>query len=307
VILIYVVLISSECVKAVFDIDPGIDDAIELLLALNDPDVEVLAVTTMSGNVSLGKATTNALRIIEASGKRVPVYPGASKPLKRIAVRAGAVHGIDGLGEISLPFPVRRPEKTHAVDMLLELSRTHKKKEIAILTTGPLTNIASLFRKDPSLAKNLRTFVMGGIYDPTVKGNVSKYAEFNFYADPEAADIVMGSGASIVASGLDVTTSPDCAVGPELFSKICSSKSPAGQIACRLLSYPMRRSGHFHLHDVFALFSLLYPEMFATQKLGVRVDTKKFRGRCLLTQGGDIRVCRKVDHRMFTRRLLGGL
>ena len=292
--------------KVVLDIDPGIDDAIELLLALNNPDLEVLAVTTVSGNVSLNKATTNALRIIEASGKKVPVYPGASSPLKRTAVRAGAIHGIDGLGEIGLTT-ARTPEKTHAVDMLLELSKTHKKKEITILATGPLTNIASLFKKDPSLANNLSLFVMGGIYDPAMKGNVSKYAEFNFHVDPEAADIVMNSGASIVASGLDVTTSPECAVGPDLYSKICSSKSPAGQIACKLLAYPMRKFGHFHLHDVFALFSLLHPEMFTMERMGVRVDTKKFRGRCLLTQGGDILVCKKVDHCMFSRHLLSGL
>jgi inosine-uridine nucleoside N-ribohydrolase len=305
-ILIYVVVVLAMCMKVVLDIDPGIDDAIELSLALNSPDLEVLAVTTVSGNVNLRKATLNALRIIEASGMSVPVYAGAPKPLKKTAPRAGATHGFDGLGKTDLPLPTRKPEKDGAVAALLDLLRT-RRKEVSILATGPLTNIASLFKKDPSVAKDLRIFIMGGIYDPAVKGNISKYAEFNFYADPEAADIVMGSGASIVASGLDVTTSPDCAVGPKLFSKICSSKNPAGQIACKLLAYPLRKFGHFHLHDVFALFSLLYPEMFATQKLGVRVDTKRFRGRCLLTQGGDIRVCRKVDHRMFTRRLLGGL
>lgn len=295
------------CMKVVLDIDPGIDDAIELLLALNNPDLEVLAVTTVSGNVNLHKATANALRIIEASDKSVPVYPGASRPLKGTAVRAGAIHGIDGLGEIDLPSPARRPKKTHAVDMLLELSTTHKKKEINVLATGPLTNIGLLFKKDPSIAKDLRIFVMGGIYDPAMKGNVSKYAEFNFYVDPVAADIVMSSGASIVASGLDVTTSPDCAVGLEMFSKICSIKSPIGQIACRLLAYPMRKFGHFHLHDLFALFSLLHPEVFGMEKHGVRVDMKKFRGRCLLTPGGSVRVCKRVDHNMFRRHLLSGL
>jgi inosine-uridine nucleoside N-ribohydrolase len=293
--------------KVVLDIDPGIDDAIQLLLALNDPDLEVLAVTTVSGNVSLRRATANALRIIEASSKSLPVCPGAPRPLKRTAVHAGDIHGADGLGEIDLPPPARKPEKTHAIDILLELARTHRKKEINILATGPLTNIGLLFNKDPSLAKDLRIFVMGGIYDPAMKGNASKYAEFNFYADPEAADIVMSSAASIVASGLDVTTLQDCAVGSEMFYRICSSKRPIGQLACRLLAYPMRKFGHFHLHDVFALFSLLHPEMFAMEKIGVRVDTKRFRGRCMLTQGGNIRVCRKVDHKMFSRHLLGGL
>lgn len=293
--------------KVVLDIDPGIDDALELLLALNNPDLEVLAVTTVSGNVNLHKATTNALRIIESVGKRVPVYAGASRPLKRAPVRAGAIHGTDGLGETDLPTPARRQEKENAVDKLRELSRTHKKKEINILATGPLTNLGSLFKKDPSIAKDLRIFVMGGIYDPAVRGNVSKYGEFNFYVDPEAADIVMRSGASILASGLDVTTSPDCAVGPEMLAKICANKSSVAQIACSLLAYPMRKFGHFHLHDVFALFSLLHPEMFAMKKIGVRVDTKKFRGRCLLTPGAGVRVCKQVDHNMFSRHLLGGL
>lgn len=295
------------CMKVVLDIDPGIDDAIELLLALNNPDLEVLAITTVSGNVNLRKATANALKIIEATATRVPVYAGASRPLKRTAVSAGAIHGIDGLGESGLALPKHRPENIQAVEVLLELSKTHKKKDINILATGPLTNIASLFKKDLSLAKDLRIFVMGGIYDPAMKGNVSKYSEFNFYVDPEAADIVMGSGASIVASGLDVTTSPDCEVGPDLYSKICSGNSPVAQIACKLLAYPMRKFGYFHLHDVFALFSLLHPEAFAMERVGVRVDTKKFRGRCLLTPGGNVRVCKKVDHSMFNRHLLSGL
>jgi inosine-uridine nucleoside N-ribohydrolase len=120
--------------------------------------------------------------------------------------------------------------------MLIDLLGTHKKKDISILATGPLTNIGSLFKKDPSIARNLSVFVMGGIYDPIVRGNVSKHAEFNFYVDPEAADIVMSSGASIVASGLDITTNPDCIVRSDIFSKICSNKSSIAQIACRIFS-----------------------------------------------------------------------
>lgn len=295
------------CMKVVLDIDPGIDDAIELLLALHNPDLEILAVTTVSGNVSLRKATTNALRIIEASGRSVPVYAGAAKPLRKIPVRAGSIHGNDGLGETDLPLPTQRPEKGGAAGMLLDLLRTHRKKEINILATGPLTNIGSLFKKDPSLAKDLSIFVMGGIYDPAMRGNVSKYAEFNFYVDPDAADIVMSSGASIVVSGLDITTNPNCAVESEMFSKICSSKTSTAQVACKILSYPMHKFGHFHLHDVFALFSLLHPEIFGMERHGVRVDTQKSKGKCLITPEGNVQVCKKVNHRMFNRYLLSGL
>ena len=209
--------------KVVLDMDPGIDDAITLLLALNNPAVHVLAVTTVSGNVSVSKAALNALRVIDASGKySPPAYKGAARPLnKRLhCIHAGSVNGTDGLGISNIPVPqLIRPQKTKAVDKLLELISTHKRGEISIVATGPLTNIAMLLQKEPSAANKLnKIFVMGGIYDNVLtNGNVTKHAEFNFYCDLEAAQIVIDSShkkkpLTVVASGLDVTNSLECAV-----------------------------------------------------------------------------------------------
>jgi inosine-uridine nucleoside N-ribohydrolase len=292
--------------------DPGIDDAMELLLALNNLELD-LAVTTVSGNVNVSRATTNALKIIEASGSKVPVYRGAARPLRRRPVRAGHVHGSDGLGNSRLPRPSLEPEKTKAADMLAELLSTHKKNDVSIVATGPLTNIATLLKREPSLAGRLRLFVMGGIYDPLFRGNVTRHAEFNFYVDPEAADMVMRSvaeGATIVASGLDVTTDPRCVVDGDIFSKIGSMKSVPAQTARRILEYPIKRYGRFHLHDVFALFSMLHPEIFTMGRLGIRIDcSSKLRGRCIVSpaKNGGLLACRKVDHVRFMKYLLDGL
>lgn len=297
--------------KVVLDMDPGVDDAVALLLALHNPHLEVLAVTTVSGNVSLRKATANALKIMQASGKHVPVYMGASRPLGgRRPVHAEGIHGSDGLGNSNLPAARQRPEKTGAVKMLADLIKTHRRKEVSMVATGPLTNVAMLFKSEPSLVARLdRIFVMGGVYDPSVEGNVTRYAEFNFYCDPEAADIVMKDGRAIVSSGLDVTCDPACAVDAEMLAAISSAKSKSADLACRILQHPVSRYSQFNLHDVFALFSLLYPEIFKMERCSVRVDCSKTRGRCIVTPSdrGNVLACKKVDSVRFKEHLVDGL
>ena len=308
--------------KVVLDMDPGIDDAITLLLALNNPAVHVLAVTTVSGNVNVSKATLNALRVIEASGKySPPVYKGAARPLnKRLhPIHAESVHGTDGLGISNLPAPqLIRPQKTKAVDKLLELISTHKRGEISIVATGPLTNIAMLLQKEPSAANKLnKIFVMGGIYDNGLtNGNVTKYAEFNFYCDPEAAQIVMDSShkkkpLTVVASGLDVTNSLECAVEKNALELICSIRTEISDIACRILQYPVHTFSYFNLYDVFALFSLVHPQIFKMDRCSVRVCSRlqKFRGRCTVACGrkGNVLICKEVNHTKFNEILFDGL
>lgn len=296
--------------KVVLDMDPGVDDAIALLLALHNPQLQVLAVTTVSGNVSLRKATANALKVVQASGKHVPVYMGASRPLGgRRPVSAESIHGSDGLGNSHLPAPRQRPEKTGAVEMLVDLIKTHRRKEVSMVATGPLTNAAMLFKSEPSLVARLdRIFVMGGVYDPLVQGNVTKYAEFNFYCDPEAADIVMKDGRAIVSCGLDVTGDPACAVDADMLAAMRSAKST--DLACRILQQPVSRYSQFNVHDVFALFSLLYPEIFEMERCSVRVDcSKATRGRCIVTPSdrGNVLACKKVDSARFKELLIDGL
>jgi inosine-uridine nucleoside N-ribohydrolase len=307
--------------KVVLDMDPGIDDAMALLLALNNSRLEILAVTTVSGNVNVDKATLNALKIIEAAGSacgQAPVYRGAGRPLnkRRHLVYSEDIHGKNGIGNVD-PSPQLRAkeEKTSAVDKLVELLSSHKKKEISIVATGPLTNIAMLLQREPSAAKKLnQLYIMGGIYDNGLtKGNVTEHTEFNFFCDPEAAKIIMDNaerkGLSIIASGLDITSTSACAVRNDELGMICSIRSKIANIACKILQYPLRNYSFFNLHDVFALFSLLYQEIFRTQRCRVRVYTSgRHRGKCVVSYGkGNVQVNRQVDSVRFNKYLLDGL
>jgi inosine-uridine nucleoside N-ribohydrolase len=146
-----------------------------------------------------------------------------------------------------------RSQKTKAVDKLLELISIHKRREISILATDPLTNIAMLLQKEPSAAKKLnKIFVMGGIYDNALtNGNVTKYAEFNFYCDPEAAQIMMDSShknkpLTLVTSGLEVTNSLECTVEKNALELICSIRTKVSDIACRILPYPVNTFSCFN-------------------------------------------------------------
>lgn len=294
--------------------DPGIDDAIALLLALNDPDLDIAAVTTVSGNVSVRKATFNALRIIQALGRKVPVYKGSARPLKAGKVlRAESIHGADGLGNSGLARANLKPEKLGAVRMLAELLSTSKKKEISVVATGPLTNLAKLVLMELTAARKLdRIFVMGGLYDPLVRGNVTEYAEFNFYSDPEAADKVLeisqAANLQFVAAGLEVTSNEACAVGRATLKRISSIRSRPADLACRILKWPVSRQA-FNLHDVFALFAMTHPEIFETKRRKVSVARfGKQRGRCIAASGsGNVLVCTKVDPAKFNQFLLDGL
>lgn len=301
--------------RVVLDMDPGIDDAIALLLALNSPKMDVAAITTVSGNVSLRKGSGNALRLAEAVGKNIPVYMGASHPAGRNdIIRAESVHGKDGLGDAGLAQPKRCAEKARAHDMFVDLLKSSKRKEITIVVTGPLTNIGLLFRREPSLVKKLdKIFVMGGLFDSTIRGNVSEYSEFNFFSDPESADRVMSSSGkdfpAITAVGLDLAGHPSCVVDGKYLTLIRSIGSRTSDVAGRILEWPVLTYSYFNLYDVFALFALIHPEIFTTERCSVRVaHSGIFRGRCTVASGrGNVHICRKVDAVKFNQLVLDGL
>ncbi|MFQ5970074.1 MAG: nucleoside hydrolase [Nitrososphaerales archaeon] len=298
--------------KVIFDMDPGIDDAIALLIALNNPKLNVLAVTTVSGNVDVDKSTRNALRIIDAMGKNTVVARGASKPLFKRAIHAEHVHGRDGLGNSNIPRPKSNPSKLGAQKLFQDLIKTHKKKELSIIATAPLTNIALLLDTEPSVANRLDKIVlMGGVYGvaKNARGNITPFAEFNFYCDPEAANMVLSSGAKIEASGLDVTMNPKCAVDKGALDTIRKLKGKAASITSRILTYPISRYKIFHLLDVFAVACLLQPKMFKIIDCMVRVDRfGKFRGRCVTTlKKGNVKVCSGVDQQKFVQFVLQGV
>ena len=182
------------------DCDPGHDDAIALLLALASPELELLGVTTVSGNQTLEKTTANAIRVLDLAGRAdVPVAAGADRPLVRERFVAAYVHGESGLDGPDLPPPSRAPDPQHAVDFMAERIRP----ETVLVPVGPLTNVALLLARHPDVAGRIsRIVLMGGAI---AEGNVTPAAEFNIWADPEAAARVFGSGLDVTMIGLDVT------------------------------------------------------------------------------------------------------
>lgn len=193
----------SATSSLVIDTDAGSDDAVALVLALTNPRVHVHAITVVSGNVPVEMATQNALYTRELCRSTAPVHVGADRPLLRQQVFAHEVHGSDGMGDIGLPLTGRDPDEGHAVDVLIDLARSHP-GEITLVTLGPLTNVALALRKAPDIAGLFhRVVMMAGTGDGS--GNVTPAAEFNVYVDPEAAEVVFRSGMALEMVGWDVS------------------------------------------------------------------------------------------------------
>jgi purine nucleosidase len=178
--------------RLIIDTDPGVDDAHALLLALAHPDVEVEAITTVSGNVDLDLTTANALKILDAAGKDVPVYRGCDRPLIERPENASHVHGTDGLGDCRIPASKKKAQSEHAVHTLVRLANENP-GEFTLAAIGPLTNLAVALSMDPDLPTKFNELVImgGAIY---ARGNTSTVtAEFNIHTDPEAAHRVFSS------------------------------------------------------------------------------------------------------------------
>jgi len=201
--------------KVIMDVDTGIDDAIAIMMALQSPEIEIVGITTVSGNVSARIAGLNTLGILNIMGKHleIPVMQGAAKPLSRKIVHVEEdVHGKKGLGNVNLEYSQQAPFLRKGGKISQFISRilaNYRKKEVSLVATGPLTNIAKAIIEDPAIVDSLsRICIMGGAYGLASKvyGNITPYAEFNFYCDPKAAQIVMcSSGARLNIVGLDAT------------------------------------------------------------------------------------------------------
>ncbi len=200
--------------RLVIDTDTGSDDAVALMLATHDPSAHVEAVTTVAGNVPLDLATRNALFTLELMGLGdIPVFAGADRPLLRELETAQWIHGEDGMGDIGLPPPVRSAQPSHAVDVLTTLATDHP-GELTLVTLGPLTNVAiAVLRNRDLLTKFEHTYIMGGA--PDGLGNVSPVGEYNFWADPEAAAIVLGADGDKTLVGWNVSRKRAVIAGPE--------------------------------------------------------------------------------------------
>jgi len=194
--------------RFLIDTDTASDDAVAILMALRTPEIQVDAITTVSGNVPVAMGTRNAGTVVELCGKDTPVYAGCDRPLVREPSYAYFFHGPDGMGGMNYPAPKRGPEKEHAVDTLVRIIR-ERPGEYTLVTLGPLTNIAVALRRAPDIATKLRrVYVMGGA--ACTVGNITPAAEFNIWVDPEAAKIVFHSGMPILMVGWEHCRGASC-------------------------------------------------------------------------------------------------
>ncbi|WP_020672882.1 nucleoside hydrolase [Amycolatopsis nigrescens] len=220
--------------KLIVDTDTGSDDAVALLLAALDDGFELHTVTTVAGNVPLPLATRNALITLELAGAgRVPVHPGCDRPLLRPLGTAEVVHGADGMGDTDLPEPASEPKPEHAADVLLSLA-LHHPGEFTLVTLGPLTNLAAAVVRDRELLRKFRgVYCMIGA--PDAVGNVSPAAEFNAWADPEAAEIVAGAAEPELVTwiGWDVSRQ-DAVLSDEDQRRLRELGTPLGTFADRI-------------------------------------------------------------------------
>ncbi|MBC7518865.1 MAG: nucleoside hydrolase [Microbacteriaceae bacterium] len=257
-------------IKLILDCDPGLDDALALLLAHADEALELVAVTTVGGNVTLENTTRNALELREYLGfDHVPVAAGASVPLLRAAENAEHVHGKEGLGSVRLPAAVNTVESIHAVELIIQTLRDAP-GTVHLVATGPLTNIALALKKEPKIIDWVASFViMGGSF---TRGNATPAAEFNIFADPEAAEIVFAAGWEVVMIGLDLTHQ---AIATEEIAERMRQLGPLGVdlIAPLATFWIDPKTGGQAVHDVCAVAYLTRPELFESKRARVEIET----------------------------------
>jgi len=257
--------------RVLIDCDPGHDDAIALLLALASPELEVLGITTVAGNQTLEKTTVNALKILEFAGRtEIPVAAGAARPLVREPYVAAYVHGETGMDGPDLPDPKTQPVAQHAVDFLAE----RIEPGVVLIPTGPLTNIGLLLARYPEVAGRIaRIVLMGGAI---AEGNVTPAAEFNIWADPEAAARVFTSGIDVTMVGLDVTHK---ALFRPADSERLAATGRTGKLVAELFGFYQQFHSEQYgwdgspVHDAVAVAHVIRDDLVTTADRGVVVDT----------------------------------
>ena len=256
--------------RIILDCDPGIDDALAIAFAHGHPGIELTGITTLAGNVGLAKTTANALAVCEFIGAAgTPVTAGCAGPLLRPALDARQVHGDSGLGGATLPPPAGSPAAGHAVDYIIDAVGAAP-GEITLVATGPLTNIALAVRREPRLADWVREFViMGG---SAGRGNVTPAAEYNIWADPEAAAAVFRAGWTVTMLGLDVTLRTGATAA------VLQQMSELGPLGTELLRPALEQyrsvsePGGPPVHDVCAVAWVAQPELFGLVPARVQVE-----------------------------------
>jgi inosine-uridine nucleoside N-ribohydrolase len=299
-------------VPVLIDCDPGHDDAIALLLALASPELDVLGVTTVAGNTTLEQATANAIRVLEFVGRGdVTVAAGAERPLVREPYAAVYVHGESGLDGPALPPPVGRRSALHAVDFLAECLLSSS-RPVTLIPTGPLTNVAILLAMHRDAAERIeRIVLMGG---SIAEGNVTPAAEFNIWADPEAAARVLDSGLDVTMIGLDVTHQ---ALVTAADADRLRALGRTGTMVAELLGFFSRFHAETYgfdgapVHDAVAVAAIAQPGLVETLELHVAVEraSELCRGRTVVDRWrrtgnpSNARVGVGIDREAFVRLL----
>jgi inosine-uridine nucleoside N-ribohydrolase len=274
--------------RIILDCDPGHDDAIALLLALGSPEVELVGVTTVAGNQTLEKTTANAIRLLDHVGREdIPVAAGAPRALVREGRVLPHVFGDTGLDGPDLPPAARQAQSEHAIDWIARTLRTSE-LPVTLVATGPLTNVALLLARYPD-AQPERIVLMGGSIG---EGNETPAAEFNIWADPEAAARVFDSGINLTMVGLDVThralmTSSD--------AERLASRGRAGKLVADLYEFYSRFHRQYYpwdgspIHDACAIAYVIDSTLIETRHCGVRIDTGyESRGRTNVDRWGQM-------------------
>ena len=264
----------------IIDTDPGLDDAVAILLAFASPELEVLGLTAVAGNVGLDHTADNARRLCELAGRRdARVFAGCGRPMLRKPITA-VVHGETGLGGADLPPPTLPLQERHAVDWIVETVMAAPERSITVCALGPLTNLALAFLREPRLPAHLQELVIMGGAGPS-GGNSTPAAEFNIYADPHAAHVVFESGAPIVLVPLDLTR--QVLATRERVARIRAIGSPVSRAVTGMLEFFNRGEALYEhleagpLHDPCVIAYLLNPALFQAKPAHIEIETQSPR------------------------------
>lgn len=260
--------------KIILDCDPGHDDAVAIILAAKNPNLELLGITVVAGNQTLENTQRNALRLVQHLDLNLPVYAGCGQPMVRDKVIAGDIHGETGLDGPVFEELNREIEADHAVNYIIKTLMNSPEK-VTVVTTGPMTNLGMALRMEPKIVDKIQEIVfMGGSY---ANGNVTPAAEFNILADAEAAHVCISSGLPITMVGLDVTRKALCY--PEIVERMRKVGNKASDLFTDLMAFFCKTQKEVYgweggpLHDPITIAYLIDPTVLTTKPMNVTVDT----------------------------------
>nr|1MAS_A Chain A, Inosine-uridine Nucleoside N-ribohydrolase [Crithidia fasciculata]1MAS_B Chain B, Inosine-uridine Nucleoside N-ribohydrolase [Crithidia fasciculata]2MAS_A Chain A, INOSINE-URIDINE NUCLEOSIDE N-RIBOHYDROLASE [Crithidia fasciculata]2MAS_B Chain B, INOSINE-URIDINE NUCLEOSIDE N-RIBOHYDROLASE [Crithidia fasciculata]2MAS_C Chain C, INOSINE-URIDINE NUCLEOSIDE N-RIBOHYDROLASE [Crithidia fasciculata]2MAS_D Chain D, INOSINE-URIDINE NUCLEOSIDE N-RIBOHYDROLASE [Crithidia fasciculata] len=262
--------------KIILDCDPGLDDAVAILLAHGNPEIELLAITTVVGNQTLAKVTRNAQLVADIAGiTGVPIAAGCDKPLVRKIMTAGHIHGESGMGTVAYPAEFKnKVDERHAVNLIIDLVMSHEPKTITLVPTGGLTNIAMAARLEPRIVDRVKEVVlMGGGYH---EGNATSVAEFNIIIDPEAAHIVFNESWQVTMVGLDLTH--QALATPPILQRVKEVDTNPARFMLEIMDYYTKiyQSNRYMaaaaVHDPCAVAYVIDPSVMTTERVPVDIE-----------------------------------